>query len=294
MTHNILAIDDEEPNLLMLEAYLSGEKYALFSVQNALDGIKHLQSGHKVDAILLDRMMPGMDGIEFIRQIKQIKQSKNIPIIMQTAAASQDEIAEGIAEGVFYYLTKPYKKILLLSILENAIKDFALSDALKEQLSKTNGALNKLCECRFVFQTLEDVSNVSSYIAQLYPKSDVVIMGIKELMINAVEHGNLGITYDEKSDYNLRGIWLDEVSERLSRAENKNKIASISFLRKANEIELIIEDQGDGFEWEHYMEISSARAMHSHGRGIALSKMLSFDRIEYHAPGNKVVCRTIV
>ena len=101
----------------MLEAYLSDENYDLFSVQNALDGIKHLQSGHKVDAILVDRMMPGMDGIEFIRQIKPFK---NIPIIMQTAAASQDEIAEGIAEGVFYYLTKPYKKILLLSILTHS------------------------------------------------------------------------------------------------------------------------------------------------------------------------------
>lgn len=73
-----------------------------------------------------------------------------------------------------------------------------------------------------------------------------------------------------------------------------NRIAghySLTYLRLENEILLTIKDEGYGFNWRDYMEISPERATHSHGRGIALAKMMSFDRLEYLGCGNEVSCR---
>ncbi len=291
MTHYILAIDDEAPNLLMLEEYLSEGDYEVTSVQSAKEGLAHLESGTKVHAILLDRMMPEMTGMEFLEQIKQDDRFKHIPVIMQTAAAAQDQIAEGIAAGVFYYLTKPFKKNVLLSILRSALRDFAVYDDVKAQLDQRNAALSRLDSCRFSVQTLDDVKNISAYFANLYPDPDSAIMGLKEMMINAVEHGNLGITYDDKTELNENGTWEEEVERRLSLPENKEKFAQAVLERKGDEIIFTLEDEGDGFEWEEYLEMDPKRALDNHGRGIAMSKMLSFDDVEYVAPGNKVVCR---
>ncbi len=73
--------------------------------------------------------------------------------------------------------------------------------------------------------------------------------------------------------------------------ENKDKKVLVHFERSDDDITLTITDDGDGFDWQHYMEIDPDRATHSHGRGIALSKMMSFDSIEYRGTGNEVVCK---
>lgn len=291
MTFYILAIDDEQANLLMLEEYLSDDDYNVVTVQSAKEGIAYLESGKKVHAILLDRMMPEMSGMEFVAHVKSDDRFKYIPVIMQTAAAAPDQIAEGISAGVFYYLTKPFKRNVLLSVLKSALKDFAVFDDLRGQLEKGAAALNRLDTCSFSFQNLDDINNISYYVATLYPRPDEVILGIRELMLNAVEHGNLGITYDEKTELNDKGEWMDEVNQRLLLADNKDKWARIFIEKKAREIVLHIEDEGPGFEWEQYLLMSPERALHSHGRGIAMSKMMSFDSLEYITPGNKVVCK---
>ncbi|OQW72540.1 MAG: hypothetical protein BVN35_14080 [Proteobacteria bacterium ST_bin11] len=291
MTYHILAIDDELTNLIILEEYLSEGNYEVTSVQSAQAGLAQLESGNKFHAILLDRMMAGMNGMEFLEQIKGNDRYKHIPVIMQTAAATQDQIAEGIKAGVFYYLTKPFKKNVLISVLESALKDFSVYDEIKTKLEQVNAALHRIVSCSFLLQNLDDVSNVSYYIAKLYPDPEVTIMGLKELMINAVEHGNLGITYDEKSELNFKGIWAKEVQNRLSLPEYKDKYAIASLEKNDDQIVFTIEDQGRGFDWEKYMVMDPMRATDNHGRGIAMSNILSFDEIEYVAPGNKVICR---
>ena len=54
---------------------------------------------------------------------------------------------------------------------------------------------------------------------------------------------------------------------------------------------LQIADQGQGFDWRNYLELSPERATHNHGRGIAIACLQSFDHVEYIAPGNRVICR---
>ncbi len=290
MTHTILAIDDEMPNLLMIQEFLADDPYELILMESAEEALAFLEEGKKAHAILLDRMMPGMDGLTFLKKLKESPDFRHIPVIMQTAAAGAQQVAEGIEAGVFYYLTKPFKKDVLRSILRSALRDFGIFGDIKTELDRRNAALGRLTECRFDLQTLEDVKNISAYLAMMYPDPESAIMGLKELMINAVEHGNLAIGYDEKTVLNNEGRWEEEVAHRLQQENYKQKRAQVSFSRNAEQIVVIIEDEGPGFEWERFLEMDPARAFDNHGRGIAMSRAISFDEVEYIAPGNKVKC----
>jgi CheY-like chemotaxis protein len=290
MKRKILAIDDEPSNLLILEEFLFDEDYEVTSFLRAEEGLDYLAAGHKVDAILLDRMMPGMDGMAFLERMKDREWHKHLPVIMQTAAASPSEIAEGLEAGVFYYLTKPFEQRMLLSVLRNAIKDYAAYSSLEQENARTAAALSRLSSCCFSFRTLEDVTNISGCLANLFPKPDEAILGIRELMLNAVEHGNLGISYDEKTSLNNEGNWEQEIQRRLELEQNVEKFAVAAIEKGHDEIVLTIKDQGPGFEWEKFMQMDLARALDNHGRGIAMSGLFSFDDLRYVAPGNKVVC----
>jgi len=209
---------------------------------------------------------------------------------MQTAAASQEQMAEGIQAGVFYYLTKPFKQHVLCSILENALDDYAALEKSRKQEKQTLGALQCIETCQFRIQTLEDVHHIAPFLANVYPKPESVFVGLKELMLNAIEHGNLGITYDEKTALNNQGRWKEEVERRLAQPEFQHKFAWVTLEKTPEGLSVTITDQGEGFDWHEYMEISPHRAMHNHGRGIAMANMMSFDEIHYTPPGNQVTC----
>lgn len=110
-----------------------------------------------------------------------------------------------------------------------------------------------------------------------------------ELLINAIEHGNLQIGYDEKTALMSKGNWAQEIERRIALPENKSKAVFVSFARHPDRIELHVRDQGPGFDWKKYMELDPARAFDSHGRGIALARQLSFQTLSYMGEGNEVL-----
>lgn len=132
---------------------------------------------------------------------------------------------------------------------------------------------------------------MAPFIASYFPDPERVVMGISELLINAVEHGNLGISYDEKTHLNATGTWEEEVLKRQKHPQNINKKVKAIYNRSPDVVTLNIINEGAGFNWENYLEISPGRATDNHGRGIAMSRLMSFDHLEYRAPSNEVVCK---
>lgn len=121
-----------------------------------------------------------------------------------------------------------------------------------------------------------------------------MITGISELMINAVEHGNLGISYEEKSVLISENQWQQEIERRQADPRWAEKIATVVFERRERTYYLQISDQGEGFDWSQFMEVEPSRAMHNHGRGIAMANMLSFDKLVYNDKGNQVTCSVTI
>ena len=102
-----------------------------------------------------------------------------------------------------------------------------------------------------------------------------------ELLINAIEHGNLGITYAEKTELVLSGEWFAEVERRLADPIYAEKEAQLTFHAATDAITVNIQDAGHGFDWEQYLELSPERAADVHGRGISAARAMSFDSLEY-------------
>ncbi len=239
---------------------------------------------------MLDRIMPGVGGMEVLKAVKAEPRYRDIPVIMQTGAAARDEIMQGIEAGVYYYLTKPYEPQMLLALVGAALKDAASKKKLREEVSQQRRMLGLMERARFHFRTLEEARNLAFLIANCFSDPQAAVYGLNEMLVNAVEHGNLGITYAGKTKLILEDRLSDEIGRRLALPENQEKWAYLSFETGEDELRVRIKDQGKGFDWRPYLELSPERATHLHGRGIATSRLASFTSVEYSGCGNEVVC----
>lgn len=117
----VLVIDDDALVTDILKEYLEEAGYSYECASTGEEGLKKLEgAGKEFDVILLDRMMPEMDGMEFMKKLEKNSALAKVPVIMQTAAGSVPEVIEGSRTGIYYYMTKPYTEELLLSVLRSA------------------------------------------------------------------------------------------------------------------------------------------------------------------------------
>jgi len=292
---NLLIVDDEPLNRDILQHYLEEEAYEITEAGDGDEALEILNSSpDKFDAVLLDRMMPNINGIEVLKIMKQDPLLSNIPVILQTARSTKDDIKIGIDAGAYFYLTKPFEEEVLISIVRSAIEEHLNFLQYKKILEQKSASLFMMEHARFKFRTLDEARTLSMYLAKTCPVPEKTILGLSELFINAIEHGNLSISYDDKTKLNTENRWIEEVEKRLTLAENKNKYVVVVFDRTDGEISIKITDQGKGFNWKEYMEFSPDRIFDNHGRGIATSNIMSLDKLIYNEVGNEVTAMILL
>ena len=284
----LLVVDDEPINLEIIAHCLEDEHQLAFAEDGLAAWTMLEDSPHAYDGVILDRMMPRMDGMEVLRRLKADPRFREVPVIMQSAADSSEQVAEGLAAGAWYYLAKPYAPKALRSIVNAALDDRRNRRDLARIGDEFRRILGMAHDASFRFRTLDDVAVLSSSLAQLCPQAESVAMGLSELMLNAVEHGNLGIDYAEKGRLIENGCWHEEIERRLADPELAARHAYLDLRREPGRLSFIIRDQGSGFEWQRYLDLDPARAFDSHGRGIAMARHLAFASLEYLGTGNQV------
>lgn len=289
---HILVVDDEPFNLKIIRASLSDDAYQLDLAEDGNQAWDRLQDANVLyDLIVLDRMMPGMDGLTLLKKLKQEPRYRNTPVIMQTAAAAPEQVAEGLAAGAYYYLTKPYEPDALRVIVKSALETRTKSATLEKIARDCATVRPLLTKAEFHFRTLEEANALVAQFSQLCPIPELAAMGLSELLINAVEHGNLELSYADKTRLKWENGWELELARRLNMPAYRDRQARVFIAVEPDEIVFTIQDQGPGFEWENYLEFSPDRAFDPNGRGIAMARSLSFSAIEYQGSGNTVVAR---
>src|SRR5262249_5598452 len=113
----VLIVDDDMRNIFALSTVLEEHDMVIVSADNGPDAIKVLQEQHDVDIVLMDIMMPEMDGIDTMRAIRRIPSLKALPIIAVTAKAMKGDREKCIEAGAWDYLAKPVDTDQLLSVL---------------------------------------------------------------------------------------------------------------------------------------------------------------------------------
>jgi DNA-binding response OmpR family regulator len=285
----VLVVDDEPIGREILAENLLVEGYAVVEAESGEAAWKLIDATpERFDAILLDRMMPDMDGIEILRRVKQRADMRHVPVIMQTGMTADADVLEGLQAGAYYYLTKPFSADTLLAIVAAATRDYRGHRELEEEVQRQGRILACLAEARFVYRSTDEARALSALLANVAPDPARVVLGLSELMLNAVEHGNLAIGYQEKSVLLDSDRLHEEIECRLADPQFAGRQAEVEIRRGDGELCFVIRDQGAGFDWSGYLEMSPERAFDTHGRGIAMSRMISFDRLEYRGCGNEV------
>jgi PleD family two-component response regulator len=119
--YRILVVDDAEENVAILEARLQANHYKTFSAFDGLDALEKVEE-ERPDLILLDVMMPKMDGFEVCQRIKANEETQMIPVIMVTAKTDVEDIARGFEVGADDYLTKPYQQMELMARVRSMLR----------------------------------------------------------------------------------------------------------------------------------------------------------------------------
>lgn len=286
-----LVVDDERMNREVVIANLRASGYETMSAEDGQQAWLTLNAApDDFDVILLDRRMPRMDGMELLGKLKADDRLRHIPVIMQTAQASSEDVVEGIKAGVYYYLAKPLNRQLLLSVTAAAIEEHQRYLRLRDDVAKRTTAMILMDSGVFHFRTLAEANNLAVSLARACPRSAHLVVGLSEIFTNAIEHGNLGITFDEKAQLLRDRRWKQQIDALLDAPQNRDKRVTVTFQRLPGEVRITVRDEGIGFDWRHYMELDQSRAFAVHGRGIAMARQLSFDELEYRDPGNEVIC----
>jgi CheY-like chemotaxis protein len=119
--HTILAIDDSKKILDIIKYFLEQEGYTVKAVADPLEGIKIAKEGG-IDLILLDIMMPGMDGYTVCDTLKKDDKTRDVPVIMLTAKAIILHTPKDFFYGLYGFLAKPFSKQQLTKVVSEALR----------------------------------------------------------------------------------------------------------------------------------------------------------------------------
>ncbi|MBS3651394.1 PleD family two-component system response regulator [Pseudaminobacter sp. 19-2017] len=136
MTARILVVDDVPANVKLLEVRLLAEYFEVLTASNGEDAIETCENG-KVDVVLLDVMMPGMDGFEVCRRLKGDPATAHIPVVMITALDQGSDRIRGLEAGADDFLTKPVNDLQLMTRVKSLVRLKTLTDELRLRAATT-------------------------------------------------------------------------------------------------------------------------------------------------------------
>ena len=162
-TPTILIVDDEEINVKLIKGMLAKENYNLIGVHSGQEALS-MSASENPDLILLDVMMPGMDGFETCRKIKEDKKTRIIPILMVTALSEKKHRLKALESGADDFLSKPVERIELIIRIKSLLRIKEYHDELHErfeEIAHKNDELRKLEKFKdgLVHMIVHDLNN---------------------------------------------------------------------------------------------------------------------------------------
>ncbi len=234
--------------------------------------------------------MPVMDGLEMLEKIRKID-SNSLFIIISTLDAPKYTL-QALRLKANDYLVKPLLSKDLLTMLAKYAR-------ILENRTKDREILGMIYNRTLGMKILNRVDLVGKIVDRLMLETEQVIpppdrlgihLGLVEMLTNAIEHGNLEITYEEKSQAMEVSLhqWNELVNQRCLAPDYAGRLVDLEFHLSKDRCDWLITDQGPGFDWKKIPDSTdSANLLATHGRGILLTS-LRFNEITYLGNGNQV------
>lgn len=168
----LLLIDDDEGTLLTVGKYLSKSGYSIISARNGEEGIKILEKEADIALVVVDVVMPIMDGVEFCRKMRENLNLANVPILMLTAMSDITDKYVGFDAGADDYLTKPFAPLELLLRVKSLLKRSENQSSISEEKVKAEVEKKEFKENNYGIEINKDnysviVNNKSVYLTSI-------------------------------------------------------------------------------------------------------------------------------
>ena len=185
----ILVIDDLPENVFMLQDRLEHEGYKVLTAYNGKSGIEKAQN-EVPDLILLDVMMPDINGFEVCKTLVSDSRTSDIPIILVTAKTDPEDIKEGLDAGAYDYIKKPINKIELLARVKSELKLSSANKLLLEVEKRNTFFATVVTANHKIKQPLTLISLSSAAIKRELKKDDIS----KDTVLEKIKYIDLAIT----------------------------------------------------------------------------------------------------
>jgi anti-sigma regulatory factor (Ser/Thr protein kinase) len=138
-------------------------------------------------------------------------------------------------------------------------------------------------------RTLQEVESLPEILANCFPMPEYIRLGLSEIILNALEHGNLGMGSEAKEKLPSASDWHREIERRQALPENQQKEVIVECWKTPDYSFFEIRDSGQGFNWRRYTN-PEYDAKHASGKGIMVAQQLCFDALLYNEKGNQATC----
>lgn len=266
MKEKVLIVEDERDVAKLLSMILENEGYQCFHVNSGEELFAFLEN-ETIDIIILDIILPGMDGYEVCRRLKTRRETNMIPIIVLTAKVFAEDIQHGLRVGADRYVTKPFEQDALLADIRDQLekRDKKVQEGVNGEIY-----INILSDLKYL-EELNEMTNMFFQNTELCEKdiNDIKYV-LAEIGKNAIEWGN---------------------------RNRKELPVHIRYITDHEKLTIQIRDEGSGFNFDHYLDFSynpsgeyekrKKENKRSGGLGIMLAKVY-MDEISYNEKGNEV------
>lgn len=227
----ILIVDDTADNLSLISSFLR-ETYTVKAANNGESALRIALSDRPPDLILLDVMMPSMDGYEVCRQIKAHPKTCDIPVIFLTARSSVEDEKFGLDLGAVDYITKPISPPIVLARVKNHLSLKATADFLRRTLEEVRAAHHRLEETQQHLIQTEKMAAMGQLVSGVAHEINTPI----GVALTAVSHLT-GLIDDLGRRFAQGGIRKSDLAEFLDNAREGAGLATANIVRTADLIQ---------------------------------------------------------
>ncbi len=281
---SILIIDDNVDLLEYLKDFFMIYNYEVILAESGNEGIEKFRE-FSPDIVISDIRLPDKSGNIVVKEIKEI--DKEVPIIVITGYSDHNLILSAMKNGAVELLKKPFKPKDLKYLVS---KIETLFRKIKVKLSSSFVQWEKR-QLR-LFNDIHLISSVTDFIFAnvdyLFGEVSFLKIGLQEILINAIEHGNLKISYEEKQQLLSTGDYPNILREKAALPEHIGKYVDIKVFSTPDYLKIIVQDQGDGFDLSEIPDPENPENfLKEFGKGIMMT-LNAYDEVIYNEKGNRV------
>ncbi len=272
----VMIVDDEFFNLDIIRHLLDKKGFVVedfLSSQKAFERLTDFDQP-AFSLIVLDRMMPEINGIDFFEMMLSNPTLCKIPVLMQSARPLESQLKIKFEGSNFSYITKPYKKTTFIEEVESLLLRALTFEEQMLDVDESASYKFKLTRHHEIEHVLDSIISLCSPLAD-------VREAIDNLLNNAIEHGNLAIGFRLKTKLLELNSFEIEANRRHEMPEYKDKKVYVHLEVVGNKYTITIRDDGDGFNWKDYFTQESLAAY-------------GFSEVLYSDKGNEVKCTLVV